>query len=828
MTTSNYMPDLMVEVGAAGTDSARTASSGWSWRDVSADVELQHGVDIQWGRQDEIAQADPNSLSLTFRPSSFETFDYGPGVVLEDSGYEVVRGVPIRVRAVPAGSVGNYLSANAASMEVNVSDWSAGGSVPPSLSWSNTRAQVGTRSLLITWGAGGVLPLAQTTVTGLVIGRTYTVSAYAYVPTGDPSVVINIPGHSFGAGMETKNAFTRFSHTFTATASSHLVQIWPTVSPSAGDQCWVDAVQVWHGSEPVTFATTQLSNFIEDRFTGFVDTISVAWPDGRAEEPAVTVNALSRLGVVARARNIQDATSAAVIAAGATSYWPMSEETPGSGITHPTSPPWFSDDRQLVHVDNVQGVNLVRYGWPPMDENFPAPDGLNVGTVFNRNLSTIGAATLQIEGRVSEIPVNTAWSASVLIRVPPDPAATSPNLVPLAGYNATEALWTSAYRLEWLQNGDVFTWAIFTYASGVATDVFVGSNMDLRDGRWHMITLTVSSAANPVLRAYVDDVQVASGTATISSIPIRAVTTGDYLFVGGTGYKDPNPRHEVGRLAVYDGTLLSAGNVSDLYSAIFIGTTADTVDERLQTWFDYAGMPAADLTITDAGDTPLLVQPVAGSSPLTLMQEVAAADRGVLYDTRGTSTAYVGRRVRLGASLSAAVTFDADTQEVNADLSVVADAAAVVNDVTVKAADNSFSIPRSDTDSIDLYGSVGEETTLITGSYPHLVGFADWQLFVGGITPARAPSLSVDLTLIDTSRHGQILELDVGSLVEIDGLPANLPGLPTQLFIEGATETWGPESCRITFNVTDAAPELGTFILNSLTLGTLNGATYLG
>ncbi|TAJ21831.1 MAG: hypothetical protein EPO65_00590 [Dehalococcoidia bacterium] len=151
--------------------------------------------------------------------------------------------------------VGNYLTANQASMETSVADWSAGGSVPPTLSQSNTRAQDGTQSLRIAWGTGGVLPLAQTTVTGLTIGRTYTVSAYGYVPTGDPGLALVIAGIGGGSAMTTKDAFTRFTKTFTATATSHVVQVWPTPAPTAGDLAWVDAVQVWEGSAAVTFTT---------------------------------------------------------------------------------------------------------------------------------------------------------------------------------------------------------------------------------------------------------------------------------------------------------------------------------------------------------------------------------------------------------------------------------------------------------------------------------------------------------------------------------------------------------------------------------------------
>lgn len=198
--------------------------------------------------------------------------------------------------------VGNFLSVNQASMETSVADWSAGGSVPPTLTQSSTHAQDGTQALRIAWGTGGALPLAGTVVTGLVVGHTYTVSAYAWVPTGDVGVIMAVAGIGLGSAMTTKDAFTRFSVTFVATDPTHEIQVWPDAAPTAGDFAWVDAVQVWEGSAPVTFTTTLAADTATARAEtlNVGDKISVAnlpeWvsPDGTTQLAQGFTETLSR------------------------------------------------------------------------------------------------------------------------------------------------------------------------------------------------------------------------------------------------------------------------------------------------------------------------------------------------------------------------------------------------------------------------------------------------------------------------------------------------------------------------------------------------------
>lgn len=59
------VPNVSHRVEIAWTSNWRTAAVDRVWTDVSAYVELQDGIGIDYGRSDEVSTADANTLSLT-------------------------------------------------------------------------------------------------------------------------------------------------------------------------------------------------------------------------------------------------------------------------------------------------------------------------------------------------------------------------------------------------------------------------------------------------------------------------------------------------------------------------------------------------------------------------------------------------------------------------------------------------------------------------------------------------------------------------------------------------------------------------------------------
>lgn len=98
MTTSAYMPDVVVEVAFDSGYSTPAASR--TWTDVSSYVELAQSIGISRGRSDEFADCDPNKLTLTLdnRDGRF-TAGKTDGAYYPD----VKIGRPIRVTSTPVG-----------------------------------------------------------------------------------------------------------------------------------------------------------------------------------------------------------------------------------------------------------------------------------------------------------------------------------------------------------------------------------------------------------------------------------------------------------------------------------------------------------------------------------------------------------------------------------------------------------------------------------------------------------------------------------------------------------------------------------------------------
>ena len=74
----------------------------------------------------------------------------------------------------------------------------------------------------------------------------------------------------------------------------------PSTAPTAGQQCWVDAVQLDEGASVRTFTTTTAP--ITYRFDGYVDEWPVEWPNGGKEESLSAIRANDLQSRIARSR----------------------------------------------------------------------------------------------------------------------------------------------------------------------------------------------------------------------------------------------------------------------------------------------------------------------------------------------------------------------------------------------------------------------------------------------------------------------------------------------------------------------------------------------
>lgn len=581
---------------------------------------------------------------------------------------------------------------------------------------------------------------------------------------------------------------------------------------------------------------------MRQRFFGYVSSITPLWPDGDVDHLRIEVRAESRLAWLARAKNLQDRTSAAMLTAGATSYWPMTEVlTDNDNISDP-SPPWFEFDEQpniRAMGNNPAGLS-ASFGWNPGTDSEwgPSPDGLPVANfeIASQDPSDPKIDAAQV-APVPQLGATDPWTITMIGRAGRGPLTEARKFVIFAlrgrddlGFYAAGS--SQGYlQLYWDATFDSPYWAITAYdAAGAFVTAEVGTvfgDNAPRNKAWHLYTLTSTGGSTPTLKGYRDDELVVSVTLGAGDLAdFNSISVGNMSYIPDDG-EAADPRHEFGRLAIIDGNDLSLGEIGDLYEAIITATvgTEDDIQTRLERWFEYAGFATSRLTVTSPGATPLTAQDVNGASPLQLLQDVASTDGGVLFDSPSTvDTTYYGRSVRLAATTS--VTLDVASQEVGSGLSTPADLASLVNSVTALAADGSAKVTRTDGASIGRVGYAGEEQTLFTNSTAHLQARADWRLHTSSVPRPRAPSLTLELAALSEIQQDAILGLDMWTVLALSGLPSSVDGVPASFYVEGGTETWTHQSCLVTVNVTDATPELEVGIYDDPVRGLFDTAVF--
>lgn len=138
------------------------------------------------------------------------------------------------------------------SIEVDTSYYNSGNGAP-TLSRVNTRAFSGTWSLRVL--ATSTAAEFNAVVNGLVVGQTYTLSAYVYNPSvgGFTDFRVNPSGPSTGNTVTTKDAWVRSTCTFVATGTSHTMFFEAPGGSTIGNNIFVDAFMLEDGDTATAY-----------------------------------------------------------------------------------------------------------------------------------------------------------------------------------------------------------------------------------------------------------------------------------------------------------------------------------------------------------------------------------------------------------------------------------------------------------------------------------------------------------------------------------------------------------------------------------------------
>ena len=794
------LPDLRVEFDPAGSATTEFPA----WQDLSPYVRLSDGVTYSTGRQDETTSIQAGVASLNLNNDG-GIFTPGSNEVIAKWGQDLTIRVPIRLRARYGGSSiaygsgpygagsysptisGNMLAAEDASFEGGTTGtWAAGGSVPPTLTNSTSHPQEGTKGLLITWGTGGFFPLAQVSVTGLVIGRYYTASAYVWVPSGSPDPFLAIGGVTTGTQTTTKNALTRISVTWLADANSALLQLWPYQAPTAGQTCYVDAVQVDEGTTKGDFTTAPPPLY--DLWTGTVDEWVGAWTGGR--RAVVGVRASDRWARLSR-KSLRPMLDAEVLVDDPIGYWPLNDDstdaTAGdvSGNTNATV---------LTQTQYGSGGTLV-FG----STAGPTPDGGSCAA-FTRASANNGIA---LSGQTIAEYFSTGLTIEAWVNTS---SAVDMGIVGLGNFILAVS---STGKLTARANVG-FSTVTATSASNVST------------GAWRHVVATLDcSAASMTLTIYMDGTNVGTATtaAAFTASGVKYIEVGGYSWnIGGGPYGG-----NVANVALYQ-TVLSSGRITAHYNAGLAGFTGDASDARFDRICAYAGIPASLYSSPEPGLTTMGVQPIGGKTVAGALQDVADTERGLVFVDQSGVTTFHARGHRYNTTPS----FTLLGSDVSPSLEFTTDDQYLINDATVSRYGGGTKRVVN-TDSVAQYDTYDVSLSLYSNDDTFTASLAQYLVNTYGDPSTRSSAVEVDLyTKNNTAPTSSILAATIGNRFTITALPdaSSSPDTSIDLFIEGMSGSINTQQWIWRANASPA-PVSSVWQLDSATYSQLDANTVL-
>jgi len=745
------------------------------WQDVSGYALLSSGITVTRGRGDEFATVQPGQCGLIL-DNSDGRFTAG----LASSPYypNVKIGRRLRVSHRRLGT-GNLLSAAAASFESGVVGWTAAGSVAPTLASSTLHPFSGVKSMLITWGAGGSFPQAATTVTGFVVGRTYTASMYVWVPAGSPAVEIVIAGIGIGSSSTSFGAQQRITYTFVATASSHDLLIWPATAPAAGNTAYIDAVQIDEGTAPGTFSTNPVP--VSYRHTGHVDAWPVEWaPVAKFAQAALTsVDRFKRLGQISELTNV---VSEEILQDAPAAYYTLGE--PADSLTVGDTSAAGQPALAVTQL-GTGGTLVFADSTGPGTDGLPAPtltpSSSTAGLYLAGALTTgVGFTALSLRASFTTVSSGTQRIAAVV-----------------DGYGSYVELGTAAGKLTATVKGAFEgVLAAITSASGV------------NDSSTHDAEVTLQPSGGTVtVTLYLDGAVAGSATFAGSTLPLYvSMTIGGSqlgaLFAGA-----------ISHVAAFSAAL-NASRVAVHRQAVITGFAGESSDARIARYARWAAVP--DLDLESGGSRSIAWVDTTGKAPLQAMQDVVDTESGVLF-VDGAGALVMQARGHRYAVASVLVLDSADTSD---DPRFQQDDQFLANDVTTSR-EGGITFRAKDQASIDDYGLYRKTITLLTTDDHEVAAAASWAARRQSDPAPRMSSLTVDLLTVPDALADAVLGLEVGDRVTVTNLPPQAPSTSVDLFIEGMSETCSLAQWTVTFN-TSPASQSDVLVLDDPVYGALD------
>lgn len=769
------MTRLAVECGFGST--VLTAPASITWTDITQWVDiLGSGVSVNRGASDELADIQPGTCSMVLDNSDGR---FSPGLASSPYYPNVKKNTPIRVRIITTAK--NLLQNP--SFESGVTDWVSSGT--PTRAVSTTHVQHGAQAMLVTWGAVSGQNVTSPTVYGLHIGQRYTFSAYVWVPTGDAPVQLSLAGGSTGAQSTINDAFQRITVAFTATSTSHQVQVRAVGVPTAGDQVWVDSCQIEDGSSATTFDSVAPRD--HHRFWGVVNEWPSKW-QGLYSTATITCSDLFKL--LNRQPNMRSCLEEEILRDTPLVYYPLTEPSASStagdlsGTTAGTLGVVQSGTGGTIEFAAGTGPTSTGEGVPLF-----TPASSSQGKYLSADLGPHFESQSSSQWNMMEGWFSTSTGDRVIFAL---------NSTDSEYYILFMLSTTGAMQVEWNDPG-----------LGISTVTLATGN--LANGSPHHFVY--DEQANLV---YVDGVSYATDPIGLM-YRLRLLSVGAYkgnrLFAGS-----------ISHIALYAPSASTASDLAGHYTAGATAFSGENADVRIRRLAGYGGVQS--VTVVGVTHNPVAGQGPAGSKALVRMQEVAQTEAAKLFARRdGFGLTYQSRDVRYNPDPLAEVFTiqyaDLETDEVE----VKDDDQKLVNTVTATRPGGATQRVRNAA-SISAYGvyEPSGDLNLLKTTDLSVLDAANWLISRYADPPAELREVPIEA--YSHPSYAGILDGDFSSYFSVTGMPAQAHAATFRVTIEGYTETIRHAQHRIQFHTSRSATD-SVWVLDDATYSVLNSTSRL-
>lgn len=525
---------------------------------------------------------------------------------------------------------------------------------------------------------------------------------------------------------------------------------------------------------PIRVLATPVGGTESVRFVGYVEQWPVSW-DGTDEHATAEIQAVSRMTRLGYDTALRSVIEETFLVDSPVAYYTLGEP---QGATS------AADTSGNAH--------------PPLTQ-FGTGDAVTFGTAVGPGTDDLTAAVLSGEGRGLQVAdlsdLSGASGFSVSFFVLKDSG--------LFQFLATDSVGATV-RVDLSSAGQI---AVYGPGSPMPFISGVGS---VNDGLTHHIAVTWGASE---VVAYIDGAEVGSDATAWPDLTgrVRLSVTQSTLTETAT----------LAHLAVY-ASEVSAGAVADQAAAGSTGFAGESAADRLARYASWAGIPAAEVSST-AATTVVHVDPT-GSTAIDAMRLVETAEGGILFDDRDGTLTLLPRSHRYAPT---GITLDMAAQRVGGDFNPVYDRTGVLNDATVSNVGGTVVARVVDHDSSDYLGPVATSLETISDDDGEPYRRASWEVHPNAEPKYRTPSLTVDLLTFDAApSQDDILAASIGTLATVTNQPDQAATTTGLYFIEGCTETIGPESYSLTFNVSPGEPYTNLVIFDDADQGFDSGAVF--